>query len=620
MKIIEIFFDTNFNNNKFGFLELYFSNVFIAQWDCLNRLPVFKPTNKFNNLGTDISLIKRCIMRNKSMLITVCAVSLILIMLMPAASAAQLVVNASHDGRLLANTDNQTWQEKRNNPGEITVLEGVNADTINIGETRAMNETMYGSAVVNLYDRHYRGLISWDTSAIPNDATITSATVSVYGHTRANGLGTFDSCIIDADPLDPLAYSGADYSRTTFTRVAPDITYDDYNYGLLRNDYPLNSAGINDISKTGYTSFMLTHSADVDNASSLTWANNEFSGFEIRGMNYSAGAYTPYMTINYDVAVTPPVASFTTNTTSGTAPLTVQFNDTSSNSPTSWNWSVGDGNWYNTTVFGARNGTYTYTNPGSYTAQLTVANAGGQSTTNPGTTITVTSPAVNGTTTVGIYRNSAFFLRNSNSAGPADLAFNYGIPGDTQLVGDWDGDGVDTVGIYRNSAFYLRNSNSAGPADLAFNYGIPGDTPLVGDWDGDGDDNVGIYRNSAFFLRNSNSAGPADLAFNYGIPGDTPLVGDWDGDGDDNVGIYRNSAFYLRNSNSAGPADLAFNYGIPGDTQLVGDWDGDGDDNVGIYRNSAFYLRNSNSAGPADLAFNYGIPGDIPLVGNWDGL
>ncbi len=52
------------------------------------------------------------------------------------------------------------------------------------------------------------------------------------------------------------------------------------------------------------------------------------------------------------------------------------------------------------------------------------------------------------------------------------------------LVGDWDGDGDDTVGIYRNSAFYLRNSNTAGPADLAFNYGIPGDTQLVGDWEG----------------------------------------------------------------------------------------------------------------------------------------
>jgi murein DD-endopeptidase MepM/ murein hydrolase activator NlpD len=175
---------------------------------------------------------------------------------------------------------------------------------------------------------------------------------------------------------------------------------------------------------------------------------------------------------------------------------------------------------------------------------------------------------------IGVYRTSAFSLRNSNSAGNADLAFNYGIPGDTPLVGDWDGNGVDTVGIYRTSAFYLRNSNNAGNADLAFNYGIPGDTPLVGDWDGNSVDTIGIYRTSAFYLRNSNNAGNADLTFNYGIPGDTPLVGDWDGDGNDTVGIYRNGAFYLRNSNNAGNADLAFIYGIPGDTPLVGNWNG----------------------------------------------
>jgi hypothetical protein len=40
------------------------------------------------------------------------------------------------------------------------------------------------------------------------------------------------------------------------------------------------------------------------------------------------------------------------------------------------------------------------------------------------------------------------------------------------------------IGIYRNGAFYLRNSNTAGNADMAFGYGIPGDTPLVGNWDG----------------------------------------------------------------------------------------------------------------------------------------
>ena len=40
------------------------------------------------------------------------------------------------------------------------------------------------------------------------------------------------------------------------------------------------------------------------------------------------------------VLPTPPVAKFTGTPTSGTAPLTVQFTDKSTGSPTSWNWTL----------------------------------------------------------------------------------------------------------------------------------------------------------------------------------------------------------------------------------------------------------------------------------------
>jgi len=93
------------------------------------------------------------------------------------------------------------------------------------------------------------------------------------------------------------------------------------------------------------------------------------------------------------------------------------------------------------------------------------------------------------------------------------------------VTGDWNGDGIDTVGMYRNGVYYLRNTNTAGNADLAFTYGMQGDIPETGDWNGDGIDTVGMYRNGVYYLRNTNTAGNADLAFTYGTAADKPVNG-----------------------------------------------------------------------------------------------
>ncbi len=70
-----------------------------------------------------------------------------------------------------------------------------------------------------------------------------------------------------------------------------------------------------------------------------------------------------------------PDASFTANPTSGPAPLTVIFIDTSANTPTSWNWSFGDGN-----VSSLKDPIHTYSSTGSYTVLLTATNSWGSNT------------------------------------------------------------------------------------------------------------------------------------------------------------------------------------------------------------------------------------------------
>ena len=70
-----------------------------------------------------------------------------------------------------------------------------------------------------------------------------------------------------------------------------------------------------------------------------------------------------------------PVASFVAAEISGTAPLPVQFVDSSTNSPTSWVWSFGDGG-----SSTSQNPSHTYTSVGTYTVTLTATNAAGSNT------------------------------------------------------------------------------------------------------------------------------------------------------------------------------------------------------------------------------------------------
>ena len=243
-----------------------------------------------------------------------------------------------------------------------------------------------------------------------------------------------------------------------------------------------------------------------------------------------------------------------------------------------------------------------------------------------------------GTDTAGIYvpATGAWFLRNDNSPGSADLVFGYGPAGIgwLPLEGDWDGNGTETAGLYDpvNGNFFLKNTHAPGAADIVFGFG-PGGLgwiPLVGDWDGDGVDTVGLYNpaNGFFFLRNAHAPGAADLVYGFGPAGLgwIPLAGDWDGNASDTVGLYDpvNGNFFLRNLHAPGAADLVYGFG-PGGLgwkPLSGDWNGDGADTVGLYvpMNGSFFLRNVHAPGPADVVFGYGAANSTPIVGDWNGL
>ncbi len=155
-----------------------------------------------------------------------------------------------------------------------------------------------------------------------------------------------------------------------------------------------------------------------------------------------------------------PAANFTSNVTSGFAPLNVAFTDKSTGVPTAWKWSFGDG--MNSTE---QNPTHKYSKEGNYTVVLTASNSAGSSKTTKPSYIKV-KPAT---------RPVSNFTSNVTSGyAPLDVSF---IDNSSGLPTAWNwsfGDGINSteqnpMHTYSKAGNYtvvLTASNSAGSSKI----------------------------------------------------------------------------------------------------------------------------------------------------------
>ncbi len=231
---------------------------------------------------------------------------------------------------------------------------------------------------------------------------------------------------------------------------------------------------------------------------------------------------------------------------------------------------------------------------------------------------------------LGVWRNTNSILDSGNRGfeGFEDLTtYQFGLPGDIPVVGDWNNDGIDDLGVFRNGTFIL-DSGARGYEGFehlkTYQFGLPGDVPVIGDWNADGIDDLGVYRNGTFII-DSGARGfeGFEKAYQFGLPGDIPVVGDWDGDGDDDFGVWRKGNFILDSGKRGfeGTEDRTpYQFGLIGDTPVIGDWDGNGKDDLGVWRNGNFILDSGRRGfeGFEDLTpFQFGLKGDIPIIGRW---
>jgi len=140
----------------------------------------------------------------------------------------------------------------------------------------------------------YRAYVFFDTSIIPDNSTITSATLSLYGKTNASDTD-FNMTIQNGQPTyphDPI--EGGDYNKAHYSGNGGNISTSSFSTSGY-NNITLAATGLSWISKTGTTKFCLRSDRDING---ITPTGNEYVIVYSKEMGE---AYAPKLYVYYDV-------------------------------------------------------------------------------------------------------------------------------------------------------------------------------------------------------------------------------------------------------------------------------------------------------------------------------
>ncbi len=321
--------------------------------------------------------------------------------------------------------------------------------------------------------------------------------------------------------------------------------------------------------------------------------------------------------------------------------MNVTFTDLSTNGPTSWNWTFGDGNFSS-----LQNPSHIYFTAGLYNVTLNATNSAGSTVLTKVSYIHVSSTVATASK-IGIFRPSTLqFILDYNGNGTydgpvVDRLYTFGQTG-KPVSGDWNLDGRSEIGVYNNVTHIFRldyNGNGLWDGtviDRQYSFGAAGDIGVSGDWNLDGKSEIGVFRPSMLkFYMDYNGNGIWDgpvidkQSSTFGASGDLPVTGDWNLDGRTEIGVFRSTThtFYLDyNGNglwNGAVTDRQYTFGANGDLPVSGDWNLDGRTEIGVFRPSThvFYLDyNGNGVFDGSLIdrqYTFGATGDLPITGKW---
>jgi hypothetical protein len=212
-----------------------------------------------------------------------------------------------------------TWSEVRTGAGTQAVDD---ATTSGIGLSSGTESPKYVSL--------RRGCVFFETSALPDNAVITSATLSLYGESKVDDNNWQPNInVYNVITGSNTSLSTADYLYTNYgsTAYSTSITYNGWSTSGY-NDFELNSTGRAAISLTGITKFGIRN-ANYDVANNAPGWGGWLTPSRLNWYSAEQGAgYKPKLAVTYYIITSPEI---TADNASSIAQTTARLNSTLDN-------------------------------------------------------------------------------------------------------------------------------------------------------------------------------------------------------------------------------------------------------------------------------------------------
>lgn len=149
-----------------------------------------------------------------------------------------------------------------------------------------------------------RGIMLFDTSALPDDANISAATLSLYITAVTDSMASNPEPqldIVDSNPGSNTSLSTTDYGNVGTTRYASGTDLSSLTTNAV-NVINLNATGIAAIDVSGITKFGLRINCDTDNSEPTDLSTNLSASVDYDSGDSGTPAHRPTLTVTYTSA------------------------------------------------------------------------------------------------------------------------------------------------------------------------------------------------------------------------------------------------------------------------------------------------------------------------------